>query len=61
MSPRSCQGTASAVPQGAENQSAFRRWAEFFKLELALWKACVCRFPAARWNRSRSCQCECSM
>lgn len=31
MSPSSCQGTASAVPQRAQNQPAFRRWAEFFQ------------------------------
>jgi hypothetical protein len=31
MSPSSCQGTASAVPQGAQNQPALRRWAEFFQ------------------------------
>ena len=61
MSPSSCQGIASAVPQGTENRSAFRRWAEFFNLELALRKARVCRFPAAGWNGSRSCQRESSM
>ena len=31
MSPRSCQGTVSAVPQGAENQSAFRALGRIFQ------------------------------